>query len=375
MTVDGDGDPQVVAAGLLVGVVQVRQQRVGPLRGRDPRVLQGVQRSDPRGDGGGEGLAEERAEGDVLPRLDVPRGPVVEQAEAEHVLAPVGERHRPAEPGGHTDDETDLGLDVQPDGRPEDGRGVGGSLALPAGAYDVRAGDHHRAGAAVVADREVLPVRRQGVGGVGAEDPADVPGVVLGGVEVDVVGDLEGQVQGDRGQGVEQRFEGRAVGGDRHPGRQRAPDVGPGGAPGRQQRVEVLVREQGGVRRSEGVGRRAGVEDVVTEPDAHPPLRRAGVREHAVRKVVRAEGVALGDIEGGHRVLPRFRVRRVRGRAARATRSMAGPHVTAAAAVLGRARGGGAGREREGPERGGTGGWRSASACARGGCPQADPQS
>src|SRR5205807_2124010 len=35
--------------------------------------------------------------------------------------------------------------------------------------------------------------------------------------------------------------------------------------------------------------------------------RRAGPGEDAVREVVRAEGVALGDIEGGHRVLPRFR--------------------------------------------------------------------
>ncbi len=315
MPVDRDGDPQVVAAGLVllgVRVVEVGQQCVGALRRRHPRLVQGVQRRDPRRHRRGERLAEERAEGDVLPCLDVARGPVVEQAQPEDVLAEVAQRHRAARLGRHAHHEADLGLDVQADGRAEDGSGVGGPLALPARAHDVRPGHHDRAGPAVVADRQVLPVRGEGVGGVGAEDPADVPRVVLGGVEVDVVGDLEGEVQGHRGQGVEERFERRAVGGDRHPGGQGPPHVGPGRAAGRQQRVEGGPCEQGGVRRAQCVGRRAGVEDVVAEPDAHRPVLRAGDREHAVRKVVRAEGVALGDIEGGHRVLPRFRARHVR---------------------------------------------------------------
>ena len=66
--------------------------------------------------------------------------------------------------------------------------------ALAAGPHDRRARRDDRAGAPVVADRQVLPVGQQRVA-VGAEDPADVGGVVLGGVEVDVVGDLERQVQ------------------------------------------------------------------------------------------------------------------------------------------------------------------------------------
>ena len=67
-------------------------------------------------------------------------------------------------------------------------------LALTAGPHHVGAGHDDRAGPAVVADRQVLPVRRQGVA-VRPEDAPDVLGVVLRGVEVDVVGDLERQVQ------------------------------------------------------------------------------------------------------------------------------------------------------------------------------------
>ena len=51
-------------------------------------------------------------------------------------------------------------------------------LRWPARAADVGAGDHHRAGAAVVADRQVLPVGRQRLV-VGPEDPPDVGGVLL----------------------------------------------------------------------------------------------------------------------------------------------------------------------------------------------------
>ena len=54
----------------------------------------------------------------------------------------------------------------------------------------VGAGDDDRAGATVVADREVPPVGQQRLG-VRPEDPADVGGVVERAVEVDVVGDLE----------------------------------------------------------------------------------------------------------------------------------------------------------------------------------------
>lgn len=92
---------------------------------------------------------------------------------------------------------------------------------------------------------------------------------------------------------------GLPVGRDRHPGRQRAAHVGPGRAARREQRVQGRSREQAGVRGAERQSRRTGVEDVVAEPDADAPFGRAGPGEDAVGEVVRAEGIALGDIEGG----------------------------------------------------------------------------
>lgn len=53
------------------------------------------------------------------------------------------------------------------------------------------------------------------------------------------------------------------------------------------------------MRRAERARRRTGVEDVVAEPDADGPLRGARKGEHAVGEVVRAEGIALGKVEGG----------------------------------------------------------------------------
>lgn len=161
----------------------------------------------------------------------------------------------------------------------------------------------------MVTDRQMLPVGGEGVGGVGAEDLSDVPGVVLGGVEVDVVRDLEGEVQGHLGEGVQEGCDGLPVGRDRHPGGECAAYVGPGRAAGGEQRVQGGLCEQFGVRGAECPGGRSRVEDVVAEPDADAPLGRSGPGEDAVGKVVRAEGIALGDIEGGHRVVPRFRGR------------------------------------------------------------------
>ena len=69
------------------------------------------------------------------------------------------------------DDEADLDLDVEPPRRTEARPVLVRRLALAVRAHDVGARDDDRAGAAVVADGQVLPVRRQGLA-VGPEDPA-----------------------------------------------------------------------------------------------------------------------------------------------------------------------------------------------------------
>ena len=100
----------------------------------------------------------------VLPGLDVAGRPVVEQHDAEHVVGEGVERHRAPSADGDADDEARprprcraaaTGRTSAPSSR---------GLALTAGTHDVGAGDDHRAGPAVVADRQVLPVRRQRLG-------------------------------------------------------------------------------------------------------------------------------------------------------------------------------------------------------------------
>ena len=178
--------------GSAVGVVEVGQQCDVARGRRDPRVVERVERHDPRRHRGRERLAEERAERHRLPGLDVARRPVVDQAHPEDVLAGLVER-APARRASVARTEHE----ARP--RPRS-RGVATARTSArrrhgpvrtAGTISVRRHDD-RAGPAVVADRQVLPVRRQRVA-VRAEQPADVGRVVLGGVEVDVVGDRERQ--------------------------------------------------------------------------------------------------------------------------------------------------------------------------------------
>ncbi|EON25463.1 fumarylacetoacetate hydrolase [Nocardioides sp. CF8] len=98
-------------------------ERLGVLAGQvGPRRLEGGQRGHPVADRGGEGLAEERSERDVLPGLDVARRPVVEPDDAEGVVREVGDADPLAEVRRRAHDEAELGLDVEP-GR----RAVGGA--------------------------------------------------------------------------------------------------------------------------------------------------------------------------------------------------------------------------------------------------------
>jgi len=71
--------------------------------GGDKEGLQRGHGGYPGGDGGGEALGEEGAEGLVLPGLDVAGGPVVEQADAEEVLGGFGDGDWRAEEVGLAD--------------------------------------------------------------------------------------------------------------------------------------------------------------------------------------------------------------------------------------------------------------------------------
>ncbi len=163
--------------------------------GRTRACSRAASGTHPGRDRGAERLAEERAERHGLPGLDVPGRPVVDQAHAEDVLGEPA-RPGPARPAmlsTPTTKPSSASKSSRADG-PNTGPSAPGRPGLAVRAAHRRAGHDHRPGPAVIADRQVPPVRGQRLA-ARPEDPADVAGVVLGRVEVDVVGDRERQVQ------------------------------------------------------------------------------------------------------------------------------------------------------------------------------------
>ena len=131
VAVELDLDVDVEAAGRARPEVG---QRLRVLAGEvDPGRVEGGQRRHPGRDRRGERLAEERPERHVLPGLDVARRPVVEAGHAEDVVGEAGDRHRRPERRRRTDDEAELGLDVESLSGPEGRRRVAGRLRCPLG--------------------------------------------------------------------------------------------------------------------------------------------------------------------------------------------------------------------------------------------------
>ncbi len=165
----------------------------GARKGRAAEGLERLERHDPRRHSRCEALGEERPERLVFPGLDIARRPVVEEHDAEDMVEGLLQRDAFPQRISRADDEGELGLVVEAPARAERRAGLVRRFCLAAGAYHGSARDHHRRGAAVVADRQPLVVRQQRV--VGAEQPADVGGVEHRGVEVGVIADRHRQEQ------------------------------------------------------------------------------------------------------------------------------------------------------------------------------------
>ena len=159
-------------------VLQVIQNLWILLWACDAKVIEGFEGHDPRGDGGSEVFAEEGAEGDVFPLLDVAGGPVVEKNQAKDVVLRLGRCDSLAKRFAVEGDEGHLKLEVEKAGRAEDGGRFRVGPGLAHGAADGRATDDNAGGPSVVPHRHVLPVGEQGVVRV-AEHLADVAGVVF----------------------------------------------------------------------------------------------------------------------------------------------------------------------------------------------------
>ncbi len=267
-------------------------ERLGVLRrGGHAERLERGERDDPRRDRRGERLAEERAQRLVLPALDVARAPVVDEHEAEDVLGGRARRDRRPERVAGAGDEAELELDVEPLRRAERGRAAGlGGRELAARAAHRRARDHDRARPAVVADRQVTPVRQQRVA-VGAEHAPQVGRVLERRVEVDVVAHLEREPDLDLRERHRAALR-RAV---REPLLQRGAQRRPGLPAEREQRVEHRARQRS--RGNAGRGQQAALLELaeqhrlVAEP--HGELRRLAVAgDRAVGEVLEAEAAA-----------------------------------------------------------------------------------
>src|SRR6516162_11703807 len=95
---------------------------------------------DPGRDGGEKALAEEGAERLVFPRLDVARGPIVQQAEARDVACRICDGNRCAQLVARSDPNSELELVVETAARPEARHRFGSRFALAARAAQRRAG-------------------------------------------------------------------------------------------------------------------------------------------------------------------------------------------------------------------------------------------
>ena len=185
------GDRQVDVIKHRPVVAQMRQQLLFARRRVAAERLERGAGDDPGADGGGGGLGLERPQRLIFPGLDVARRPVVEQHVAKDHVIGFLDRDRPV--GFLADDGAHLQLEIE--------AGAGGKargvvvrpLELAPGAAHIGARDHDRGGPAVIADRNVQPVRWQGVLGA-AEHGADIGGVMLAGIEIGVFRDQKRHV-------------------------------------------------------------------------------------------------------------------------------------------------------------------------------------
>jgi hypothetical protein len=249
--------------------------------------------SDPGGDGGGEAFGEEGAEGLVFPGLDVAGGPVVEETYAEDMVRCGGDGNGRSERIGLADVKGEFELIVEGSGGAEAGTNVGARWArLAVRALDGDAAEQDGGGSSVVADGDVLVVGQERL--VGTEETAYAGGVMDGGVEVGVVGDVDGVEEGCTRDGVKGRFSGTATAGfraDVKEGGEGFAEERPGAWAESHERVEDGSLTDGGETGWDEAGVGAGVEIEQVGADGDAEVLLAFALKGAVGEVGQGEAV------------------------------------------------------------------------------------
>ena len=197
-------------------VSEVRQNRRILVRSRHAIRRQSVQRDDPRAHAGPKILSQKRAERNVLPFLDVTRGPIIEQRQAEDEVIRLGGADRLAHRLSTVGHERHLQFEVQQPRRAENRRRILVGTRLAGRTSNRRSAHHNARSAAVVSDRHVLPIGQQGIFWI-PEHLAHIAGVVFTGIKVGVVAHLNRQVHGRVGlryqhtRGVIRQFRGAGL--------------------------------------------------------------------------------------------------------------------------------------------------------------------
>ena len=132
--------------------------------------------------------------------MDVARGPIIEERQAENEVIRLGGADRFAHRLSTVGHERHLQFEVQQPRRTKNGRRILIRTRLARRTSDRRATHHDARSAAVVTDRHVLPIGQQGVCWIPEHLP-DVAGVVFAGVKVGVIAHLNRQVHGRVGLG------------------------------------------------------------------------------------------------------------------------------------------------------------------------------
>jgi hypothetical protein len=240
-----------------------------------------------------------------FPRLNVACGPIIEQAIAKNIICRFADRHAAAQVGRGADECTEFEFKIQTLRRAEAWRAVR-AFALAVRSRHGEIADTHRGGTAVIGDRQIFVVWRQGI--IGPKQPSGIGGVEDRSKEVGEIAKYDRHPHFGMGHRRQVGTQSRAAGGfDGKFARQSKPQSRPRRRTHRHQRVEkgraASLRRRSGWS-LEQAGRRGHIDDLVTDRHADPRLRSRPETEDAEREILNRK-IGSGQIGALDKTAPR----------------------------------------------------------------------